>query len=794
MAMQHNMRVWLGVGFAAALAPALAACGSGGGGAGGSHVVSAPVPPPAPAPTPPPSASAAAAPAPSPSPVPAQFDTAEFRKSEGPLQHNAAVAWQAGHTGAGVTIAVIDTGVDTASPEFAGRISQASRDLFAAGRSLTGIDDHGTTVALIAAAARDSAGVLGIAHGATVMALRADEPGTCSGSSLQAGPTACSFPDHILAQGVNYAVQNGARVINLSMGSANGAGAALRSAVANAVGAGALVVVAAGNEAQAELNAFAAQLDTAGGGGVLVVGSVDAEGRISSFSNRPGSQSQNFLVARGETMCCVYRDGRIYADDQGRNYVVSGTSFSAPQVAGAAALLAQAFPHLTGRQIAQILLESANDAGAPGTDAVYGRGILNIARAFQPLGATALAGGAAVALRDNSGTGSSAMGDSTTTASLRTVVLDKYGRAFGTDLAGTMRGAQPASRLGGAVAAQQRQVALGNDRAAVALTVDASGRFGEAPRLAQLRLAHEDAEQARVLAARVTTRIAPTWQLGFAYRDGADGLTAQLQGQDRAAFLIAPFAGGADAGMALSDTALALRRSLGQWGVTLHAETGEWLSGAIVRRAAEQRARRIGGGTANYGVAFDRRFGDLAASLGVSRLAEDETLLGGRFHDAFGLAGAETTFLDARAGWDFARGWRFGAALRQGWTSARDGGLVAAGSRLESRAWSLDVARRGVFAADDSLGLRVAQPLRVESGEVNFLLPTAWDYGSQSASYDVQSLGLAPKGREMVGELAWQGSLLGGFASASLFYRRDPGHYAGLSDDLGAALRWSGKF
>lgn len=789
--MKTTIKTWRNAGFAAILVPALAACGGGGGSAGGTSLNSAPVPPPAPAPVVP----TAAAPAPSmaPAPVAAQFDTAEFRKSEGPLQHNAATAWQAGHTGAGVTVAVIDTGIDADSPEFAGRLSRASRDLFGV-RSLEGIDDHGTNVAMVAAAARDNTGVLGIAYGATVLALRADEPGTCSGNSLHAGATSCSFPDAVLAQGVTYAVQNGAKVINLSMGSATGAGTALRSAVTSAVNSGALVVVAAGNEAQAQLNAFASQLDTAGGGGVLVVGSIDASGQISSFSNRAGSQAQNFLVARGETMCCVYRDGQIYADEQGRNYVVSGTSFSAPQVAGAAALLAQAFPNLTGRQIAQILLESAYDAGAAGTDAVYGRGILDIAKAFRPSGTTTLAGGALVPLGDNSGTGSSAMGDSATTASLKTVVLDKYGRAFGTDLAGTMRGAQPAPRLGGAVDAQQRQVAFGNDHASVAFTVDASGVHGEAPRLAQLRLAQEDAEQARVLAARVTTKIAPKWQLGFAYRDGADGLAAQLQGQDRAAFLIAPFAGASDAGMARSDTAFALRRSLGQWGVTVAAETGEWMSGASVRQMAQQHARRIGGGTASYGVTFDRRFGNLAASLGVSRLAEDETLLGARFHDAFALAGADTTFVDARAGWNFASGWHFGGALRQGWSAARDGGLVTEGSRLESRAWSLDLTRRGVFGLDDSLGFRVSQPLRVENGGINFQLPTAWDYASQSASSEMQSLGLAPKGRETVGELAWQGGLFGGHASASVFYRRDPGHYAMLSDDLGGALRWSARF
>jgi len=169
-------------------------------------------------------------------------------------------------------------------------------------------------------------------------------------------------------------------------------------------------------------------------------------------------------------------------------------------------------------------------------------------------------------------------------------------------------------------------------------------------------------------------------------------------------------------------------------------------------------------------------------------------VLGGRFHPAFGVGGADTVFLDASAGWSFARGWRLGGTLREGFSRARLTGLVSAGSRLESRAWALDLTRRGVFARDDTLGLRLSQPLRVESGGLNLLLPQSWSYDSLSATYGVDRIALAPTGRELVGELAWQGHFLGGNGAASLFYRRDPGHYAQVPDDKGAALRWSARF
>jgi hypothetical protein len=724
-------------------------------------------------------------------PVPTQFNTAEFRRSDGPAEHNAAVAWNAGRTGAGVTIAVVDTGVDVTSPEFAGRISPLSKDILNAGRPLTGTDDHGTHVAMVAAAARDNSGILGMAYGATVMALRTDSIGSCSNTGPTDSTGDCSFSDTNLAAAVTYASSNGARVINISLGG-QGASSELQNAVRDAVARGSLIVLAAGNDGQAQPESFAALLDQAGNGGVLIVGSVDADGDMSSFSNRAGSQGTHFLAARGSRICCAYENGQLYTDNQGFVYLLSGTSFSAPQVSGAAALLAQAFPNLTGRQIADILLQSAFDVGAPGTDVVFGRGILDLARAFQPIGTTALAGsGAVLPLGDDTGTASPAMGDALANASLQAVVLDRYDRAFGTDLGVTLHGAQAANRLTPAVGARQQYVAFGSAQTSLAFTIDASNGPVHAT---ALRLGLEEADSARVLAARIATRLAPGLQFGFAYAEGADGLVAQLQGQDRPAFMIAPEAGGDNGMFRRSDASFALRRQFGGWGLTMSAERGETVSGASVRRAAEMRGRRFEEDVAAYGVALDRRLGPVELTLGLSRMDEQHTLLGGRFHEAFGLSGARTLFADANLGWSFAPGWRLGGAVRQGWTSANEAGLVASGSDLVSRAWSLDLERRGVFTDGDGLAVRLAQPLRVERGRLNLLLPVGYSYETLLADYGVRSLALAPQGRELLAELAWHGPLLSGNAAASLFYRRDPGHYETLPDDMGVALRWARRF
>jgi hypothetical protein len=719
--------------------------------------------------------------------VPAAFNTAEFRRSDGPLEHNAASAWNLGRTGQGVTIAVIDTGIDEDSPEFAGRISPLSRDI-AGSRALTGTDDHGTNVAMVAAAARNNTGILGIAFDSTIMALRTDEVGSCGGDNPENPETDCLFNDNDIAAAITYASSNGAKVINISLGG-EGANQAVLNAVTAATNRGTLVVIAAGNDGSDQPESFARLVDQAGNGGVIIVGSVDADGSMSSFSNRAGTQNAHYMTALGDRICCAYENGQLYVDDEGFIYLFSGTSFSTPQVSGAAALLAQAFPNLTGRQIADILLSSAFDVGAAGTDAVFGRGILDIARAFQPIGTTSLAGGtAAMPLGDGTGVGSAAMGDALGKASLSAIVLDKYARAFETDLAGTLRGAAPADRLGRAVGIAQRQVSFGSDQTSLAFSIDERGRLGE------LRLGERDADQARVLAARIATQLAPGWRFGFAYAESAHGLVAQLRGQDRPAFLIAPDAGGDDGASQRSEVSLALRHQLGPWGVTLSAEQGQTVSGAPIRRAAEMGGRRLEEDVAAYGLAFDRRLGALEATLGLNWMAENNTLLGARFHDSFGLSGADSLFFDAHASWSFAPGWRLGGSFRQGRTSAREQGLIAAGSNLTSRAWSLDLERRGVFSGKDSLGLRVSQPLRVESGALNLSLPIGYSYETLLAEYGVRSLTLAPRGRELMAEAAWRGPVLGGNGAASLFYRRDPGHYEALPEDAGMAFRWSRKF
>lgn len=713
--------------------------------------------------------------------------------SDGPAFHRVIPAWSAGATGRGVTLAIVDSGIDLNNPEFAGRISSASADV-AGSRTVAAEDDHGTQIALIAAAARNDSGILGIAFDATIQVLRTDAPGTCAQSA------GCKFTDDSIAAGVNRAIDAGARVINLSIGGSN-INATLRSSIARAASAGVVVVVSAGNNGDStdpavnrnEPDPFASSTASAGNGNVIIAGSVNDQGTISAFANKAGSFANVYLNGLGENVCCVYENGRIKIttrDGQQFVTVVSGTSFSTPQIVGAVALLAQAFPNMTGQQIVDLLLRTARDGGAAGTDPIYGRGILDIANAFAPQGAATLAGSTAlVPLGDTMVVTSGAMGDAGSQGKLGAVILDGYSRAYAIDFASQLRDAAVQPRLTNALAGQSRHLAAGNDRLALGFTIDA--RRGVAA-LAPLRLAPHDAARARVLAASLTARIAPGRQLAFGFRQGADGLVAQLQGARAPAFFVAG-APGEDFGFLTGDkSAVALRQMLGGFGLTLSAEARTALT-APERFVGELRLRREEERMRRFGLTLDRRWGDFDASLGASWLREDRTVLGAKFHDALGRGGAHSAFIDARVGWALRPDLRLGASWRGGHTTPRGGGAVT-GGRLLSQAFALDLEKLGVFASGDRLAVRFAQPLRVERGGVRLNLPVDYDYVTLSPTFATSTYALTPSGRELIGELAWRGELWGGDAAASVFYRKDPGHFSGLPDDKGVAVKWGRGF
>jgi hypothetical protein len=505
---------------------------------------------------------------------------------------------------------------------------------------------------------------------------------------------------------------------------------------------------------------------------VIIAGSLggpSGNNVISDFSDKAGAGAQYYLMALG------YNDEA--PDQNGTQYLWSGTSFAAPTISGAVALMAQAFPNLTGQQIVQILFNSADDLGAPGVDNIYGHGALDIARAFQPQGQTSMADSKTPVTGTNGDLPGPA-GDAATGASMGAIILDGYNRAYVLNMAKTMRAAQvdhPLSR------SLQNDVKVARGSAgpvSIAMTVRERHDLAQGFELEQMNIGPQDRRKATLIAGSALARIDNKTAVAFGFADGAKAMERRLSGVAQGSFLVANDVTGNPGFLAQHNSSMAVRHQFGATGVTVSGETGSvWQE---VRTSAT-------GAPYNWtSVAVDHRFGPSWLQFGLSRLDEKQSVLGGRMSNALGGGGASSLFLDTEARHDFGSGWSATLSARRGWTSFASG-------KFQTDAYALDVAKTGLLNSSDKLALRIAQPLRIEHGGFQMLLPTSYDYATQTATDSWTTMSLRPTGREVDGELSYGRTWLDGNAwlGGNLFYRRDPGHIANSPNDVGAAIRFS---
>jgi hypothetical protein len=312
----------------------------------------------------------------------------------------------------------------------------------------------------------------------------------------------------------------------------------------------------------------------------------------------------------------------------------------------------------------------------------------------------------------------------------------------------------------------------------IAMTVRQRHDFGGGYALERMGIGPEDLRQSRLIAGSAVAKLDNRTAVAFGFSEGAKAMERRLTGAATGSFLIAGDISGNPGFAAKRDSSMAVRHQFGGTGFTISGETGNvWQD---VKTTATGSPYRFTSITA------DRSFGPNWLSVGVSRLEEKQTLLGGRLSATLGGGGATTMFLDAEARHDFGGGWSGTLTARRGWTDFT-------GGKFETGAYGFDLAKLGVVGKSDSLGLRIAQPLRVEHGGVAMMLPTSYDYSTGTATDTLSRLSLTPSGREVDAELSYGASLLNGNAwlGANLFYRCQPGHIASLPDDKGAAIRFS---
>ncbi|TDC31567.1 type VII secretion-associated serine protease mycosin [Micromonospora sp. 15K316] len=260
-------------------------------------------------------------------------------------------------TGAGVTVAVIDSGVDQAHRQLAGRVLDGTDLLDPGGDGSRDCAGHGTGVAsIIAAAPRAGVAFRGLAPGARILPVRVSEQQVVAGRESGRTVSAAEF-----ARAIRWAVDHGAEVLNLSVVLYTDH-PAVRSAVGYALARDVVLVAAAGNLHEAgDPRPYPAAYD-----GVLGVGAIGADGARAPFS-QTGPYVD--LVAPGS-------DVLMAAPGRG-HHRAEGTSYAAPFVAATAALLREYRPGLSAAQVAERIVASAD----PAPDGGYGAGVLNPYRA-----------------------------------------------------------------------------------------------------------------------------------------------------------------------------------------------------------------------------------------------------------------------------------------------------------------------------------------------------------------------------------------------------------------------------
>ena len=695
---------------------------------------------------------------------------------------NASAAYARGATGKGIVVAVIDSGVLSDHVELVGQIENASTDIIDSALPITDTDGHGTFVSGVIAGLKNDAGIHGIAFESTILAIRANDRSDDNPAVDDCGDEedGCTFADRDLASAVDYAVANGAKIINLSLGGGKSNSAALNAALARAVQAGIVIIASAGNgfededgdgqpddpdaltpDAPANFAGTAAAL-----GRALAVGATDQNNLIATFSNRAGSGNVRnfFLVAPGVS---IITPGLDASDPASRDtlFRVSGTSFSAPYVAGAIALLLHAFPNLEPQEAVALLVDTAVDLGEPGVDDVFGAGLVDLAAAFAPNGATSTQFKGQAVKVDLSGMFSAprgAFGDWAEKggAFVGLVFQDKYRRNF---TAGFDADVQAAAR--GAGLLENYADRRNSTYSSTSVHVEGFGRKG----FATVSLNQKNVWRDQYLDSNLR------------------GLVDQSRFESDLAVNMhfGAFHFGAGRGFSAPNS--------GSLASTLHLRGGtnslvgnpNWFYGGydisdnftlgIVSNSGERGSL----GAVN----FERRMGRHAFVTEIGFLRENNRFFGANLLARFGEEDqAQSTY--------YALNWRgpvfgkwFGEGryeLAQGQLDAPD--FITVHKQPISSAWAVGL-HRPMFK-NAAFNLSMSQPLRAESGLITFGVPVAFDSETDEITFADRTLQLTPSGREIDVKASFYLPLSYGFSvSAWGQYVHNPQHFANASDE-----------
>lgn len=708
--------------------------------------------------------------------------------------------WNGVGRGLGVTIGIIDSGIDLDHPEFKGRVLTgaclpSAMSICAVSGAAKGGDPgiypseltHGTHVAGIAAGA-----TVGIANQAKILPVKVCDtyssncPGDVDGAIV-------------------WASTHGAKVINLSM-----AGPGLYSmdvtAAAQAIANGALMVVAAGNAGNATpAGGFLAGAALKSGvrGALIVVGATGKSNVIAPFSQTPGSTCE---ISGGVNHCM--RDYFVVAPGKGIKSSVgggtiagmSGTSMATPYVSGVAAAIKGLWPTLTPYQVADIIFRTTIDLGVPGPDDVYGRGSVDIAAALSPVGGPSV-------LTVTSGTTTTTATGTTNTLSTSSVgvlsapleesnllrdivVVDVYDREFKVDMT------KLAQTRGFSLSNMLRDPFRSFNPIVLAETgvlgaVSMSG-FVETPDL-PASLSADAALQGSALNSteHVAVSLSPARgvSLDFGHNVNMSGTfnaydlrahsgedTVFLSGSALNSPYLALADGGNFSGATLSPMN-GLKVRFGYASVGENQQPVQVLAGRDPydpANAATVAARRHAKATI-AGLSYEfASWGGIG--LTASRTTEANSILGGYTAGAFAVAdNAGTSSVGVSTRFSLGDNWTTTIAYSEGITrlGLATGGIMTDVDPLRSRAYGIAFAKRNLFG-NDTLGFALTRPLSIYRGSATLHAATDVDE-NRNLVFQTERLSLASPRPETDVEVGYATTLMGGVLSlqSSAAYQMD---------------------
>ena len=684
--------------------------------------------------------------------VKADYETTEYNNQYGLGNINASTIYADGHSGSGVTVAVIDTGVDIDHPDLINNIATGGYDYIDNDSDASPVGQgtsmsHGTHVAGIIAGMKDDVGIHGISYNAKILPLRA---GTSNGAIYYSS----------ISSSIDRSIDLGAKVINASFG-----GNSLPVSIADkwklAHNNDIITVHAAGNSAGSN-PLLSASLPYYSGyeslsSTLIAVVATDSSDNITWYSNRCGIAKNWCMAAPGDN---IYSTMAVDDNNYSGNYgIMSGTSMADPHVAGAAAVLRSKWPSKTAAEIVTILFDTATDLGAAGTDDIYGRGLLNLANASTAQGVLTLytTSGSKYPLSDSSIVKNNILGNSLS-QSPDVAVFDKYKRDYYFNFNSSV---QDLTTFSIADELNYNDSRVGVD---IGTNVKFLGDYAKGS--AQFNKDYKDLT------------------MSFAYNQNPAQVFA-FNEQESISGLSNKYSLYGDSYLSRTNDTLIIN-------IAKNGDIATSL-GVIYGYTDADKKHPING--INFSTMSDLN-DDLSLTAQVSYLSEKDTFLSNSFNGAYKTGTASTNLINLTAKSSIGNNLNLITQYSKGRTSINTvaNSIVSSLSDIDTEGYSISLVKSNLGVNNGSLFATIKQPLRANSGDVTLSMADGLNL-DDTISFTNRNIGLSPTGTERQLTLGYSTDYDNDMAITVLLNRRDnPGHSATANAENAAMVKMVRKF